>query len=341
MRGAAATGVTMAIGLLAGATVQPAAAQVKTGTTIGQFVMIEPSARITAMGNAGVAVDDPIQSVYYNPATLGALARPVVQFSHCFWFTDIAVDYVALAVPAGGIGNLMGSVTILRSGDIAVRTVAQPLGTGEAYSVSDVALSLGYAREITDRFGAGIQVHYLDETIWHSTMRTFTFSMGTLYRLTESGIRLGASLANFGTGGHFDGRDLAIQYDNDPTRYGDNSALPGAQATGDFPVPILFRVGMCFPQRLSDATRVLVVVDAQHPSDNAESLNAGWETVWKESLSLRVGYQTLLQTDSNLGITAGVGIRGTMHDTRYQCDYAWAYHEVLAATHRLTFVLGF
>jgi hypothetical protein len=334
-------GTTMTIGLLCMAAAEPAVAQIKTGSTIGTFMMIEPSARITAMGNAGVSIDDPIQAVYYNAAALGSLTQPFVQFTHCFWFSDIAVDYIAVAVPAGSFGNLMGSAAILRSGDIDVRTVSQPLGTGEKYGVTDVGLSLGYAREITDRFGAGIQVHYLDETIWHSTMRTFTFSVGTLYRLSDSGIRLGASLANFGTGGHFDGRDLAIQYDNDPDRYGDNSALPGAQSTGDFPVPILFRVGMCFPQRLSNATRVLVVVDAQHPSDNAESLNAGWETIWKESFAVRVGYQTLLQTDSTQGITAGVGVRGSMRETKFQCDYAWAYHEVLTATHRLTLVLGF
>jgi hypothetical protein len=33
-----------------------AGAQTKTGTTIGTFATIEPSARIAALGNAGVAV---------------------------------------------------------------------------------------------------------------------------------------------------------------------------------------------------------------------------------------------------------------------------------------------
>ena len=41
------------VALLAPAT--PAAAQSKTGTTLGQFLLIEPSARFTAMGNAGAA----------------------------------------------------------------------------------------------------------------------------------------------------------------------------------------------------------------------------------------------------------------------------------------------
>src|SRR4030095_5445582 len=128
--------------------------------------------------------------------------------------------YAALAWPAGNIGNFFGSVQTLDSGDMDVRTVEQPLRTGERYSVQDLALGIAYARQITDRFSAGAQMNYLSETIWHSKMHTVTFNFGTLYRLTTSGLMLGASLANFGTNGRFDGRDLEIQYDNDPSRHG-------------------------------------------------------------------------------------------------------------------------
>jgi long-subunit fatty acid transport protein len=317
-----------------------AGAQTKTGTTIGQFMAIEPSARIAAMGNAGVAVQDAIQSIYYNPASLGSIRRPAVQFTHSFWFADISIDYVGLAVPAGDVGKFFLSATSLRSGDMDVRTVEQPLGTGERFSVENLALGFAYARDVTDRFEAGVQVNYVQETIWNSAMRTLTFSVGTLYRLSDSGILLGASLLNFGTDGQFDGRDLTIQYDNDPERYGDNSALPGEQYTGEFPVPILFRAGISFPKRISSSSRLLIVVDAQHPSDNTESLSGGWEWTWKEAFSIRAGYQNLYQQDSELGLTTGVGFRGVLADKSYQFDYAWAHHTTLAETHRLTFVLG-
>jgi long-subunit fatty acid transport protein len=317
-----------------------AAAQTKTGTTIGTFATIEPSARIAAMGNAGVAIPDPIQSVFYNPAALSSIERPAVQFTHSFWFADISINYVALALPAGNIGKFFGSLQSLDSGDMDVRTVAQPLGTGERFSVQDLALGIGYARDVTDRFGAGIQVNYLSETIWHSSMDAVTFSIGTLYRLTDGGMMLGASLTNFGTDGQFDGRDLAIEYDNNPDTHGDNSALPGSQTTGEFPVPILFRVGLSYPQRLSDSSRLLVVVDAQHPNDNSESLSAGWEWMWKESFAVRAGYQNIDQQDSEVGLTAGVGLRGKWSERRFHFDYAWGYHTTLSETHRLTFVVG-
>jgi long-subunit fatty acid transport protein len=316
-----------------------AAAQTKTGTTIGQFVGIEPSARIAAMGNAGWAIYDGVQSVFYNPGALGSLDKIALQFTHGFWFADIRYDYVAAVIPEGNLGNFLFSVTSLNSGDIAVRTVTQPLGTGEFYDVTDLALGLGYGRQITDRFEAGLQFNYVAEQIWHSKMSAITVSLGTMYRLNDRGLTLGASLVNFGTKGRFDGRDLAIQWDRDPSAYGDNSALPAGQFTDDFPMPILFRVGMSYPRRLSDSSKLLLAVDAFHPSDNTEGFDLGWEWTWKEAFSLRAGYQDLYQKDSEFGLTAGLGLQGALGPRHFAFDYAWAYHLHLQETHRLTFVL--
>jgi long-subunit fatty acid transport protein len=318
---------------------EAASAQTKTGTTVGQFMGIEPSGRIAAMGNAGVALSDGIQCIYYNPAAAAELDRPALQFTHGYWFADIGYDYAAGLLPVGRLGNLFASVTTLQSGDIDVRTVEQPLGTGEHFDVQDVGLGLGWGRQFTARFGAGVQVNYLSETIWHSSMHTVTVNAGTIYRLTESGLALGSSLSNFGTRARFSGRDLAIQYDNDPSRHGDNSTLPADQFTDEFPVPILFRVGMSYPRRFGDASTLQVTIDACHPSDNTESISAGGEWSWKDTLSLRAGYQNLYQRDSELGLTAGIGLRGGIGKNRFQFDYAWAYHSTLNETHRLTFAL--
>ncbi len=58
-------------------------------------------------------------------------------------------------------------------------------------------------------------------------------------------------------------------------------------------------------------------------------------------LSLRAGYQTLFQTDSQLGWTFGFGVQGDLGENRYQFDYAWAGHDYLDDTHRLTLVIVF
>lgn len=340
-RNRTAAAVALAAAALALLAAGEAAAQSKAGTTIGQFLGIEPSARHAGMGNAGVGLYEGIESVYFNPGALGVIDRPAFSFTHAPWFADITYDYAAAAFPVGRWGTLFGSVTSLSSGDIDVRTVAQPLGTGEKYDVGDLAISLGFGRTVTSRFSTGMQVHWVRERIWHTSQDFVTFSVGTVYRLTESGIRLGSGLSNMGTRARFTGGDLAIQYDATADEYGDNSALPAVQYTDEFPVPLLFRVGLSIPHELGPQTRMTFAVDALHPNDNAESVNAGAEWRWRETLAMRAGWQTLFQPDSQLGPTFGFGLMGRYGEERtYRLDYAWAGHDYLDETHRFTLVLG-
>ncbi|MGD8394245.1 MAG: PorV/PorQ family protein [Candidatus Eiseniibacteriota bacterium] len=320
---------------------EAARAQSKTGTTFAQFLGIEPSARHAALGNAGVAIQEGIDSIYYNAAAAGGLDGTQVQLTHSEWFAGISFDYVAAALPLRDWGHLFGTVMALNSGEIDVRTVSQPLGTGERYTVSDIAIGLGFGRQVTQRFAAGIQFKFVGETIWHSSAHAVTFDIGTLYWLPETGLRIGASLSNLGTTAAFSGRDLAIQYDADPDTYGGNSALPAEQWTGDFPVPILFRIGVAWPRTFGRDHRVFLLADAHHPNDNTESLSFGSEWEWRRTLALRAGYQSLFQEDSELGLTLGAGLSHKVGDAALRADYAWASHERLSRTHRFTVVLQF
>lgn len=316
-------------------------AQSKVGTTVGGFLRIEPTARGAALGNAGVALPGGIEAIYYNTGAIGTIERPAVIYGHSFWFADIAFDYAAFALPVRGVGNFFGSFTSLNSGEIDVRTVDQPLGTGERYTVSNVALGLGYGLRITSRFTVGVQANYATERIWNTSNNMVTFNVGTIYRLTENGAILGFCLANIGPNSRFSGRDLAIRYDANPDVYGDNSALPAEHYTDEFPIPTLFRLGLSYPVVLGSDSKLLLLAEALHPNDNSESANFGLEWTWIEVLSLRAGYQTLFQTDRELGLTFGFGIGGDLGANRYRFDYAWAGNKHLEDTHRLTMVLMF
>ncbi len=319
----------------------PALAQTNTGTTIGSFLEIEPNARVAAMGNAGVSAYDGLQGVYYNPASIGSAPGTELLFSHNAWFAGITHDYVAAAIKVASLGNAYATITSLNSGDIDVRTVGQPLGTGERFNASDLAISLGFGRQMSTRFSAGIQVNFIQETIWHSSASTMTLSLGTLYRVSENGLRVGSSLSNFGTRAAYDGRDLRFTYDNVPGQNGDNSALPGVRATDQFAVPLVFRVGAAMPFRLQDNNRLLLAADAFHPNDNSESVSAGVEYLMNDLLALRVGYQNLFLKDSEVGTTLGAGLKGQLDSFRYRVDYAWADQGRLGHSSRISVALSF
>jgi len=316
-------------------------AQSKVGTTIGAFLRIEPSARAAGMGNAGSALPGGIEAIYFNPGAIGTIENAAVSYTHSFWFADIDYNYAALALPIKGVGNFFASVTSLNSGEMDVRTVEQPLGTGERFNVSNVAVGIGYGLRVTSRFATGIQVNFGTERIWHTSNKLVTFSVGTIYRLSESGATLGFGLMNFGTSAQFTGGDLAIQYDPNPDIAGNNGSLPADQATDSFPVPVMFRLGLSVPFHTTQDSKFLALVEALHPSDNSESANLGLEWEWKKLFALRAGYQTLLQTDGQLGLTLGFGVMGILGNNTYKVDYAWADHERLQDTHRVSMAIIF
>jgi len=318
------------------ALISPALSQSKTGTTVGQFLLIEPSARITAMGNAGVTIFDEASSAYYNPAALGHILGSDVQFTHSMWLVGISYDYAIASLRVSQTSSLSLAVTSLNSGEIAVRTVEQPLGTGERYTVSNTAIGLGYGQRITDRFSAGIQVNYIQETIWHTSLTAFGVNFGTLYQISADGMQLGASISNFGTRAKYSGRDLRIRYDFDATRYGDNSSLPGDLLTDEFPLPVVFRVGFGYPIVINEDNSIRAAIDAFHPSDNSESISFGGEYLFMKTFAVRAGYQHLFEKDSELGLTAGAGVNYEMSPYTIHFDYAWAAHGRLGDTQRFT-----
>jgi hypothetical protein len=90
------TFLLLACGLLSP---QMAWAQSKVGTTILQFLKIEPGARGAAMGNAGAALSGGIDAVYFNAGVIGVISDAAVTFTHSAWFADISYDYAAAALP--------------------------------------------------------------------------------------------------------------------------------------------------------------------------------------------------------------------------------------------------
>ena len=316
-------------------------AQTKTGTTIGQFLLIEPSATVGAMGNAGVAVSAGAMAMYYNPAALGAMTTSNAEFTHNNWFADISHDVFASSIRISDAGSLGLSITSLNSGEIAVRTVEQPEGTGEQYTVSDYAIGIGYGQKITDKFSAGFQVTYLQETIWHSTLSAFAVNFGTLYQITPDGLRLGASISNFGARAKYNGRDLRIRYDLDPARNGDNSSLPAELYTEEFSLPVVFRVGFSYPLKIDENNILHFVADAFHPSDNSESMSFGGEYRFMNTFAFRAGYQHLFQVDSEVGLTFGGGVWWDIANYVLHVDYAWNDHLRLGNTQRITVGMEF
>ncbi|GAB5536621.1 MAG: hypothetical protein Rubg2KO_28700 [Rubricoccaceae bacterium] len=316
-----------------------AGAQTKTGTTTMGFLHIEPSPRMAAQGNAGATAREGVMSAYYNPGALGFLRGSSAEFAHSEWLADIDFNYAGVAINNGS-QTLALTVTQLSSGEMDVRTADQPEGTGERFSVNDLAIGVGYGRQFTDRFAGGVQVKYIREQIWHTAASTVALDMGVIYELPFKAV-LGASLTNFGTRSRFSGRDLRVRFDQDPDTFGDNDNLPAALETEDFALPIFFRVGMSMPVEVGANSRVTLSADAYQPSDNSNSISLGGEWTYANLISARAGYQNLFLEDGEEGLTVGGGLKAKISGFGVRADYSWGEHATIGDMQRFSIGLDF
>jgi predicted porin len=165
---------------------------------------------------------------------------------------------------------------------------------------------------------------------------------GVLFHSDIYGLRIGATISNFGTAMKMDGKDLLVQHDIDPNNYGNNDQILAALQTDEFPLPLTFRIGLAMDVLNNEEHRVTLAADALHPNDNDESLNVGAEYMFNNLIAFRVGYKSLFLTNSEEGLTAGVGLNYNFtSDFGVRVDYAYQDFGVLDYTQHFSLGIKF
>jgi len=313
----------------------------KVGTTSAQFLKIEVGPRAIGMGGAFVAVANDASTIYWNPAGLVRLKKNEVILTHTDWLADTNFDFAGMVFHLGRFGTLATSITTLNMAEMEVRTVFYPEGTGEKFDCGDLAAGISYARNLTDRFSIGFNAKYIRQTIWHMAASSIAFDIGTLFTTQFNQMKIGMSISNFGNKMRYEGKDTRIFYDFDPQKFGDNDRLPAYLQTDKWALPLMFRVGVAMDVLKSLPHRLTVAVDANHPNDNTENINLGGEYVFKDWVSLRLGYKSLFTRDSEEGLTAGAGLKYPLRYATLKIDYAYADFGRLTSVHRFAISIEF
>ncbi len=314
----------------------------KTGSTAAQFLKLGVGARPIALGGAFVAQANDLSAMYWNPAGLALLPGASVQLAHTRYLADIAYNFAAFGTSLGNVGTLAASLIYLDSGDMLVRTIAQPEGTGERFKVQNYAIQVSYGRSLTDRFSIGGTFKFIQERIWHSTASSIALDVGTLFTTPYERLRLGASFSNFGPKMQMSGRDIVFSTDPTPNQSGVVEIVNSEYLMDRHPLPLLFRIGLSWDALRTASHTIALSTDATHPNDNYEYVNFGAEYDFRNLIALRAGYRNLFEADSEQGLTMGGGLNLRLDRAlRIRIDYAWADFGRLEQTHWFTVDLGF
>lgn len=316
----------------------------KVGTSAAQFLKIGVGARSLALSSAFGAIANDASTIYWNPAGMVTLQKISWTGSYANWIADISHQFSGLVIPLKG-GSAFGmSATFTSMGEEEITSEIAPRGTGFFWDASDVAVGLSYARWMTDRFALGITVKYVSQKIWNESASTFAVDMGTYLRTKFKGIVIGMCFSNFGGSLQLKGRDLIREYDPNPANTL-NANVDTRLHTEPWPLPVNFRVGVAIDLIGNDDNliilpdnRMTIAVDGNHPNDDTEKLNFGWEYAWKETFFARIGY--------GLGYdlakyTYGGGLKFKVGNSNFIFDYALAPFNDLGNIHYFTVGLDF
>jgi len=317
----------------------------KAGTTAAQFLKIGVGGRAMAMGEAAAGVVKDPSALYWNPAGLIEIPSISLFVAHTRWFADINHNYFGLVVPVGDNSRLGVSGTVLSMGEMEVTTEQYPMGTGDFFEASDVAVGVTYAVRMVEFFTFGTTVKYISQSISNETATAVALDFGTRLNTGFNGVVIGMGYTNFGTTMKLDGRDLRKTFDPNP----DNATNVGVASflgTESWELPVNFRVGVGWnlvgtgsTAFQSDQHTLTLAVDANHPNDGPENASIGVEYKWQDLIALRGGYRI---KDDVRSLSYGLGLHWQPAERMaFELDYATATLNRLGPIHILSLTLEF
>ncbi len=307
----------------------------RAGISAFQFLKMGVGARGVAMGESFAAVANDASALYWNPAALVQFAEDQAIAAHTEYVADIKHDFFGLTYHLTGQDAIGASVVSLHMQDMEITTEEQPFGTGQYFSFGDVALSVSYARAMTDQFSFGATIRYVEETIDVLKMRSVMMDLGTYYWTGLGTIRFAVVISNFGAN--------AVPKGTVPQLNGET-----VSSFQSFSLPTLFKIGVAFDPVKNDDHRLTASIQLNHPNDNAENIRVGAEYAFQNTFFVRGGVkrtigQPLLGEDatSEESFSLGAGVRVPTPISTVEADYAFSDFVRLGAIHRISLLFTY
>ncbi|MBN1894276.1 PorV/PorQ family protein [bacterium] len=309
----------------------------RVGTTAANFLEVGVGAAGNAMGDASVAVTSDLMSVYWNPAGLAFMDRSEAHFIQQPYIADINMQFAGVGLVLPNIATLAMAVTHMGYGDnMPVTTLEYPEGTGEKFGVDDYAFTLSIGRKLVQWFSFGVSGKFVSSQIWHCKANAMAVDLGAVVNTSffsfsgqrEDGMRIGMSISNYGTSMSYDGIDLLSSIDISPNEDGNYADVSGKFNPSAWELPLIFRLGIGLRHSFGSRHTLVLAVDALHPNNNSEYLNAGAEYLMKlpgmGNFFLRGGYKGIGMAESIFGPTFGAGFVLTpMPSIALKFDFAY------------------
>lgn len=311
----------------------------RSGTASSAYLLLPLTARTASLGTAtasGMATMSGLEAAFDNPAGLLLNTGTNVLFSRMTYVADIGINHFGVAQRLGN-NTVSLSVSAWDFGDIPLQTEENPdvSETTPTWTATYVTAGLGYARQFTDRIGAGITAKVVSETMASDLNATsVAFDAGMTYVVGESGLRFGVSLKNYGPSMAYRGDGLVTN----ATPTGTDFPTTVVYESEDFELPSQINFGAAYTRGVGGAGVVTFLGNYRSNAYESDHFSGGLELALRNILFLRGGYLYEENGDSNFfsGWNVGAGLNLEMSGYRLMVDYAYRATDVLDAVHLIT-----
>lgn len=310
----------------------------KAAQTNFKFLSISVDPQSAALANAVTA--EPVGSslaLFNNPATMASMQTTMhAAVMQTQFIADINYNAGTIAFsPSGGVYGVIGvSVVAVDYGEFLGTIHAENErgyeDTGN-FSPSALAIGLGYARNLSDRFAVGGNVKLAHQNLTSAFVdrqdngdlisqdynkSTMVFDFGVLYRTGFRSLNFAMAVRNF---------SQELQYEQE-----------------SFELPLTFRIGvsmdiMDLTNMNKDMQSFRVSIDAERPRDYAEQLRIGGEYLIMNTLALRAGYAFPTDTEN---FSLGAGLQMKVSGVGLSVNYAYTSYDTFDPVHRFGIQLG-
>jgi hypothetical protein len=292
--------------------------QAQVTNTAFPFLVIQPDARASGMGNTGVALANNSAAVYWNPAGLAYQKGNQVNITHSKWVpnlnVDLFYDYLVGRHYVKGIGTFGAHFTYLNLGN-QYHTDNQGNNLGQFSSYS-LAFGVSYGYKLNKNWSLGTGIRFIHENLYSGSFdngsrtatppSSFGVDLAALYK-TDSFKSFGNNKATFRAGINISNMGPGVRFSKKAKDHeGKEDEVDTTQHSAE-PLPTELRIGWAFKTSIGENSSITLAQDyskimARRGDNSLQALAKSWGPYTRIASQGNVTLSTLQQFSIGSGL---------------------------------------
>jgi len=265
----------------------------RAGSAGATDLLVNPWAKSSAWGSAGISSVNGLEAIFLNVAGLAYADKTEIQFARTNWLgslTGIGLNTAGLAQKMGESGVLGISFTSMNYGDIQITTTELPEGGVGTFNPSSMNFNIAYAKKFSPSISGGLNLKVVSQSISNVRAQGMAIDAGIRYVTgDQEHIKFAISLKNVGPPMSFSGDGLSIDMLNPTT----GVSIGMQERVSGFELPSQLNIGTSYDFNFNENNKLTLAGTFSANSFSRDQFRGGLEytiSTDKAIFSLRGGF---------------------------------------------------